>query len=486
MTSKAIIIWGSQLSVDHHSALQSQPQSVPVFLIEAKSVCIKRAYHKQKLAFILTAMREYADELRASGRSVHYVKLDDTDDTWFDSLGILCKQHEVSQLIAMRQNDRTPQDRLEAWCKQQKIELSITPNTLFLTPTSQFNEWAEGQKRLQMEQFYRWQRRRLNILMENDKPMGGRWNYDSENRKPLPKSHTPPELTFPKPSAHYQVVTKLVAEHFTDHPGTLEEHWLPTTRLQARDWLQQFISERFNNFGAYEDAMRHGETFLYHSALSALLNVGLLHAQEVIDAALKADVPLPAKEGFIRQIIGWREFMFGLYHFKPLDWKNDNFFDHRKQLPSWWWTLDAKAAPEPPLQDVLSRLRTYGYNHHIERLMVLGNYMLLSGYNPREVYEWFMTMYVDSYEWVMVPNVIGMSQYADGGQDNPDSNSFATKPYISGSNYLQKMGSWWSSAAAAKNSEWTTLYWQFLHRHEDKLSKNFRLQRLFSQAKKRA
>lgn len=482
MTNKAIIIWGSQLSIDHHSALQDQPISVPVFLIEAKDTCRKFKFHKQKLAFVLTAMREYADELRALGRTVHYIKLDTTDDSWFVSLEKLCKQHAVTQLVAMRQNDRTPQTRLEDWCKQQKIELLTTPNTQFLTPTSQFNEWAEGQKRLQMEQFYRWQRRRLNILMSGDKPTGGRWNYDSENRKPLPKNHELPDLKFPEPSKHATEIKELIEEYFADHPGDLNEHWLPTTRRQANEWLQQFIDQRFYNFGNYEDAMRRGETFLYHSALSAMLNIGLLHASEVVGAALKADVPLPAKEGFVRQIIGWREFMFGLYHFRPKDWKTDNFLEHHKDMPAWWWTLDAKAAPEPPLQDALARLKIYGYSHHIERLMVLGNYMLLTGYQPGQVYDWFMTMYVDSYEWVMVPNVIGMSQYADGGFDK---DGFATKPYISGSNYLQKMGSWWPSASAAKESEWTALYWQFLRRHEQKLSKNFRLQRLFTQAKKR-
>lgn len=481
MSNKAIVIWGTQLSVKHHSALQEQPQSVPVFLIEAKDVCTKFKYHKQKLAFVLTALREYADELRAAGRTVHYIQLDETDDTWFASLDKLCKRHKVTQLVAMRQNDRAPQTRLEAWCKQQTIELAITPNIMFLTPSSQFNEWAEGQKRMQMEQFYRWQRRRLNILMNGDKPTGGRWNYDSENRKPLPKNHKLPALTLPKPSKHYAAVSQIVEAYFADHPGELAEHWLPTTRRQANEWLKQFIDQRLQHFGLYEDAMRRGETFLYHSALSALLNIGLLHASEVVDSALKADVPLAAKEGFVRQIIGWREFMFGLYHFRADNWKDDNYLQHVKKLPGWWWTLDAKAAPEPPLQDVLERLRIYGYNHHIERLMVLGNYMLLAGYQPRQVYDWFMTMYVDSYEWVMVPNVIGMSQYADGGIDK---DGFATKPYISGSNYLQKMGSWWPSATAAKDSEWTGLYWQFLQRHESKLSKNFRLQRLFTQARK--
>jgi len=475
----AIVIWGTQLTIDHHSALQQEPDA-PVFLIESKQICRKFNYHKQKLAFVLTAMREYADELTDAGRTVHYIKLDDTDDDWYTSLGKLCKKHQITKLTAMRQNDRTPQQQLETWCSDNKIELETTPNTMFLTSTSAFNEWAEDQKRLQLEQFYRWQRRRLKILIEHDKPIGGRWNFDSENRKPLPKDATLPPLKFPSESKHAAEVKQLVETYFGDNPGTLEVNWLPTTRKQAQTWLKQFIKDRFNNFGDYEDAMFKGETFLYHSAMSALLNIGLLHAEEVVDAALKADVPLAGKEGFIRQVIGWREFMFGLYNYKPADWKDRNFLSQKKKLPAWWWKLEG--APEPPLEDVLSRLKTYGYSHHIERLMVLGNYMLLADYDPHEVYKWFMTMYVDAYEWVMVPNVIGMSQYADGGLDN---GGFASKPYISGSNYLQKMGRWWPTAAAAKESDWTQMYWQFLDRHQDKLANNHRLRPLFSNVKKR-
>ena len=481
MSKSAIIIWGTQLSLEYNSALKAQDESLPVFLIEARDVCTKLKYHKQKLAFVLTAMREFADELTAAGRTVHYVKLDDTEARWFASLQNLCRNNDIKQLVAMRQNDRGPQARLEAWCKMHEIELEITPNELFLTSTAQFDEWAESQKRLQMEPFYHWQRRRLNILMNDDKPVGGKWNFDHDNRNPLPKGHVLPAIDFPSPSKHNAEVKRVVQNLFADHPGSLDHNWLPTTRKQARSWLNQFIEERLNGFGDYEDAMRAGETFLYHSALSALLNIGLIHPREVVDAALAADVPLAAKEGFVRQIIGWREFMFGLYHFMPADWKTNNYFDHQKPLPSWWWALDSDAAPEPPLVDVLDRLNRYGYSHHIERLMVLGNYMLLNRYHPREVYDWFMAMYVDSYEWVMVPNVIGMSQYADGGLD---ADGFATKPYISGSNYLQKMGKWWPSAQAAKESNWTPSYWRFLDDHRYKLSGNFRMQRLLEQAKK--
>lgn len=478
----AIVIWGSQLTIKYHSALHAYPKA-PVFLIESKNLSSRYKFHKQKIAFVLTAMREFADELRASGRTVHYVQIDDSNNNsqdWFESLGALCQANSITQLVAMRQNDRTPQKRLEQWCKDKSISLQITPNLLFLTNTADFDEWAGAQKQLKMEQFYRWQRVRLGILLQPDgKPEGGKWNYDSENREPLPKNIQLPKLVLPEASIHRNDIVNLIETNFSDHPGTLDINWLPTSRVQARAWLQQFIQTRLSNFGNYEDAMLQGETFLYHSAVSALLNVGLLHPKEVVAAALDSDAPLASKEGFVRQIIGWREFMFGLYHFKPVEWKQENFFEHDQVLPDWWWNLSG--SPEPPLEDVLDRLRLYGYSHHIERLMVLGNYMLLSQYNPRQVYDWFMTMYVDAYEWVMVPNIIGMSQYADGGIER---GGFATKPYISGSNYLQKMGKWWPTNASAKNSEWTKKYWEFLVHHELKLANNYRLKPLFKAAKR--
>jgi deoxyribodipyrimidine photolyase-related protein len=479
MSQRAIIIWHTQLTIDNHSALLAYPQD-PIFLIEARNLTSAFKYHKQKLAFTLTAMRDYADELRASGRTVHYIRMEEAVADWFESLSSLCADHNITDLAAMRENDRSPQAQLEAWCKRNGVLLQITPNMMFLTTTVAFDDWAREHKQLRMEQFYRWQRQRLGILMQPDgQPEGGKWNYDSENRKPLPKNIVLPAIVFPKPSLHRSAVLELIERQFKDHPGETDINWLPTSRMQARVWLEQFLESRIWQFGDYEDAMMKGETFLYHSAVSALLNVGLLSPQEVVDGVLLSKAPLASREGFIRQIIGWREFVFGMYHFKGAEWKNENYLDHEKSLPAWWWNLSG--SPEPPLEDVLYRLNQYGYSHHIERLMVLGNYMLLSQYKPQEVYDWFMSMYVDAYEWVMVPNIYGMSQYADGGLER---GGFATKPYISGSNYLQKMGKWWPSAAVAKESQWTKLYWEFLVRNEQKLANNFRLQPLFKAAKR--
>lgn len=483
---KAVVLWGNQLTIKHNSALLAEPDA-PVILIESWNACRKHRYHKQKIVFVLSAMRSFRDELKSMGRTVHYTKLPaDQSQTWFATLEKLCRELDITELVTMRQNDRPPQTALENWCKQRGISLQTTPNTLFLTSQSNFADWAEDHKRTQMEIFYRWQRRRLKVLVEPQagkkdvQPVGGAWNFDAENRAPLPKGINLPHIDSPKPTSYTTELIPFVQKHFADHPGDLsvEDWWLPTTRRQALEWLKQFLEQRFVHFGKYEDAMRAGEPFLFHSALSALLNIGLLQSREVVAAALDQDgIPLAGREGFIRQIIGWREFMFSLYHYKPIDWKQSNFLGQTKKLEDYWWTLDADKAPEVPLRDVLVRLKRYGYSHHIERLMVLGNYMLLAGYDPGEVYEWFLCMYVDAYEWVMVPNIIGMSQYADGGLDK---GGFATKPYIAGSNYLQKMGKWWPSSAAAKESSYTKLYWDFLDRHRDRLETNHRLRPLYA------
>ena len=474
----AVLIWGNQLSIKYNSALETD-KAAPVILIEANSACSKYKYHKQKITFVLTAMREFADALKKQGRTVIYRKLDESSENWYQELLTVCKQHQISELLVMRQSDKNPQNRLEKWAKQNKISLQTTENTLFLTRSVDFEDWAKQQKQLKMETFYRWQRQRLDILMHNGKPLGGQWNYDTENRKPLPKSMAIPSIAMPKPSKHRLEVLKLVETYFKDNPGNNDINWLPVNHDQATQWLEDFIKNRFANFGNYEDAMHKDEVFLFHSALSPLLNIGLLHPSEVIKTALRADVELASKEGFIRQIIGWREFMFGLYHYYPSSWKESNYFNNTLGLQKEWWTLDSDKFDEIPLKHVIARLNDYGYSHHIERLMVLGNYMLLSEYNPRDVYEWFMSMYVDAYEWVMVPNVIGMSQYADGGIDNQ---GFATKPYISGANYLQKMGKWWTTEELA-TTKWTDLYWKFLSKHKQKLSTNYRLLPLLNNKK---
>jgi len=470
---RAVVVWGTQLTLEHSSALAHAPEA-PVVLIESLRVCRRYRYHRQKLRFVLTAMRDFADELRAAGRRVVHRRLDEAHPDWFTELGRVCRTHGFTELVAMRAADRAPQRRLEDWCRRRGVPLTVTPDAMFLTAAEDFAAWRRDHGRLRMEDFYRWQRQRLGILMDGDGPLGGRWNHDADNRRPLPADVHPPAPALPSPSPHAAEVTRLVEERFADHPGSLEVHWLPTTRVAARAWLGDFVARRLDRFGPYEDAMRPGEPFLFHSAVSPLLNIGLLHPREVVDAVVAAGAPMNSTEGFVRQVIGWREFVHALYHHRPARWVASNRLRHRRRLPGWWWRLGDP--PEPALAEAMGRLHRYGYTHHIERLMLFGNYMLLSRYRPREVFDWFMTMYVDAYEWVMVPNVIGMSQYADGGIER---GGFATKPYISGAGYLQRMGGLWPSTAAARASGWTEMYWRFLEDHRDLLGSNPRLRTVY-------
>lgn len=473
-----ILILGNQLVPDH-PALRKYPDA-RIVMIEADDICRQHRFHRHKLMLVLASMRHYA---AASRREVAYVEYR-PGSVFRTELGEQLDTYDATRLIWMQTSDRGPNAALEEIAAQHGCEPVTLANRQFLTTPEQFDGWLGEKSAPLMENFYRWQRRRLDVLMDGGSPEGGRWNYDQENRHPLPRRRLEiPALPTTRRTRHVNDVAALVDEHFADHPGRSDNFWLPTTREQAVRWLDAFVDERLELFGRYEDAMAADAPFLFHSVLSPLINLGLLLPEECIEAAVEAyrrgDAPLSSVEGFVRQIIGWREFMYGLYWCRA-DAFDANFFGFRRTLEEWWYTNNFVPQDLPaPVRVCLDRVHEYGYSHHIERLMVLGNWFLISGYQPREVYEWFMSMYVDAYEWVMVPNVMGMSQYADGGM-------LATKPYIAGGNYLQKMGHWFDSAAAAKESEFTRRYWQFLADNDDKLAGNHRLALVLKQARARA
>lgn len=476
---KAALILGTQLFRDHPAL--SDHEIDTFIMIEAQDACAKLPYHKHKLVLLLAAMREYRDFLIAEGKNVVYFKIEDTP-SFAEALKRTMTDYSVARLSWMMPSDQPTRRRLVALA--QNIERHQYPNKLFVTPEEEVREWFEGRTSPLMETFYRWQRKRTAILMNDDQPEGGEWNYDADNRQPLPKAGIEiPALPQLKRSKNVDDVIAVVARVFPDNPGVADEFWLPVSHADADMWLERFYAERFAQFGPYEDAMKAGEGFLFHSVISPLLNIGLLSVQQVIDGALAAyqngRAPLSGVEGFIRQIIGWREYMYGLYLAKP-EMKDMNFFGFTKPLEPWWYTADWETQELPlPVKSALATVHRYSYNHHIERLMVLGNWFLLNEYDPREVYRWFSAMYVDAYEWVMVPNVMGMSQYADGGFT-------ATKPYISGGNYLEKMGRWWGSTAKARDSEFTELYWRFLANQYDVLKSNHRMALVLKQAVLRA
>jgi deoxyribodipyrimidine photolyase-related protein len=348
----------------------------------------------------------------------------------------------------------------------------VSPN--FYLSRSELDSFFADKKKSSFANFYQWQRERFNVLIDPTtyKPVGGKWSFDVDNRKRLPKEAQLP--TFEVFGSHPQVAEACayVEKHFADNPGSIADVPWPTNRLEAQHWLQDFLEFRLDEFGPYEDAIDGQAPWVYHSALSAVLNVGLLSPREVIDAALerhaKRDVPLASLEGFIRQVIGWREYVRGVYVSRHVSMRTTNAFNHtRRMTPDWY----EGTTGIPPVDDVIKKVSTRAYAHHIERLMVLGNIMFLCEFHPDDVYRWFMEMFIDAYDWVMVPNVYGMSQYADGG-------SMTTKPYMSSSNYILNMSHYergdWCDV-------WDGLYWRFVDKHRDLLAKNPRMSMMVRQ-----
>lgn len=483
------IILGNNL-FDNIEPLNIQDDDT-ILMIEDESLCTHFIYHKHKVIFFLSSMRSYKDELEKKLKKkgikseIKYIQLQKEKPTselsFEDNIKqILKKNSNIDKIQLYDIEDNFFKKRIENFCEKQNIKLSTIPSQGFVITHEEFIQYKDSYKRLFMNDFYQWQRKRFNILMDNNKqPIGGKWSFDEENRKKIPKN-----LTLPKDpkinidnskNSHLKDVIELVNSRFPNHPGSCENFYLPSTREEALSWFNDFLKYKFESFGPYEDAIQKEENFLFHSVLSPLLNIGLLTPKEVVHKSLeyyeKNDVKLSSVEGLIRQIIGWREFVRGCYHYinyEEKEQKNDlNYFKHKRKLTKDWY--EGTTGIEP-LDDSIKKVLKYSYNHHIERLMVIGNIMLLSEIDPREVYKWFMEMYVDSADWVMAPNVYSMSQFSDGGIDN---GGFATKPYIGGSNYICKMSNY------SKNKEWCDivdgLYWRFIDKKRDFFKKNYRM-----------
>lgn len=463
-------IWvlGDQLWLEQ-AALQScaaDRSTTPVILIESADHVRARPYHQQKLVLVWSAMRHFAEALRQAGWQVSYAIAADFRSALLSWIA----DHKITELRLMSPSDR-PFLRLI-----QSLDLpcaiTLLPNNHFLWTPDEFRQWASGRKNLLMEYFYREGRQRYGVLMQGKQPLGGQWNFDKDNRKP-PKSglNPPPPLWF-KPDAITQAVIDRVQSGRFSTYGQIEPFRWGVTREQALQVLDQFIADRLPTFGPYQDAMMTGQETLWHALLSPYLNLGLLHPLEVVRAAEQAyydrQLDLSSVEGFIRQVLGWREYMQGLYHYVDEEYPQQNWFEHTRALPHFFW--DAEQTDMNCLHQTLSQVEHTGYAHHIQRLMILSNFALIAGLSPQEVESWFHSAFIDAYDWVMQTNVIGMGLFADGG-------ILASKPYAASANYINKMSDYCKACRYKPNARtgesacpFNFLYWDFLDRHRNKLN----------------
>ncbi len=470
------VVLGNQLFPLKH--LQEH-KSLPFFMAEDMELCTFVRHHKQKIALFLSSMRSYRDALQAARFHVSYVPLDGPighSATYEDKLLAFVKKHELTVLRLWEVEDKFFEQRLKKFAEQHEVKLEWGHSPMFLTPREDFGRWLGQDRSPMMANFYAWQRKRLGILVTKKRtPVGGKWSFDANNRQALPRKQPVTETVPAKPTQHVRDVIPLVHTHFADHPGDLTEAgwWLPSCREQAERWLEAFLNERFALFGPYEDAISGRGAFLFHSVLTPALNLGWLTPDEVLSKAMEAaqenDVPINSTEGFVRQIIGWREFVRGVYQHFSEEQEQGNFFGHQRSLTPHWYRGSTGL---PPLDDVIRKAQRLGWTHHIERLMIAGNLMLLCEIEPVQTYRWFMEMYVDSSDWVMVPNVLGMSLFADGG-------IFATKPYICGSNYILKMSDYKKPPQSSSGDTWCDvmdgLYWRFIEKHKPFFGEQARL-----------
>ena len=484
MTSALRLILADQLS-EELSALQGlDPTRDTVLLCEVMEEATYVPHHPKKIAFLFAAMRHFADELKAKGINVRYVALDDAENSGSFTGEVLraVKALKPDTLILTEPGEYRVLSMMKSWQPSIGIPVEIRADTRFLASHAEFHAWAVNKKQLRMEFFYRDMRKAHEVLMEPDgKPAGGVWNYDKENRKP-PKSgmQSPPRIRHQK-SPILKEVLALVKAHFSNHFGALEPFHYAVTRHQARMELDHFIAQVLPHFGDYQDAMVAGEPYLYHSLISSYLNAGLLLPLEICrkaEAAYRAGhAPLNAVEGFIRQILGWREYIRGIYWLHMPEYGNRNELNATRPLPEFYWTAETRMFC---MAESIRHTRDHAYSHHIQRLMVTGNFALLAGIDVAQVQAWYLAVYSDAYEWVEMPNTLGMALFGDGGV-------VASKPYAASGKYIHRMSNYCDRCAydpdvmTGENAcPFNALYWDFLVRHEDKFRGNQRMPYVFS------
>jgi len=479
-----IPVLGDQLSHHLASLRDADPAGSVVLMMEVGEETGYVRHHPHKIILIFSAMRHFADELRQRGFTVDYVQLDAPENrgSFTEEVGRAVERHGVEAIRVVEAGEWRVQKMLEGWSERFGVPVEILPDDRFICPLPDFFAWAARADKPVMEFFYRDQRRRTGLLMEPDgKPAGGQWNFDKDNRSGPPHEGDFPSRCPVEPDAVTREVIALVGERFGDHFGRVEGFGLPVTAADAEAAFEEFVATRLPLFGTYQDAMVVGEDLLFHAAMSTSMNCGLLDplaACRTVEAAWReGKAPLNAAEGFIRQIIGWREYMRGMYWLEMPGLGEANALGATRPLPDFYWTgeTDMRCMAES-----VRNTRDNAYAHHIQRLMVLGNFALLAGVAPQAISDWFLVVYADAYEWVEHPNVIGMSQWADGGR-------IATKPYAASGAYIDRMSDYCQNCVydvrkkvGPRACPYNALYWDFLARHEERLAGNHRLRNQYA------
>ncbi len=460
---KLFLILGNQL---FHTKYLVNFKDHIFFMAEDYELCTFERHHKLKILLFLSSMRSFKDELISKNFNLVYKDLNkDFKIPYTKKLEKIIKEKKIKEISFFEIEDKFFEKKIISLCKKFSLKVNQVKSPMFLIDRNEFKKYLSKNKRPFMANFYKIVRIKMNLLMNRDgTPKGNKWSYDEDNRKKISDAIKIPKISKVKKTNNTIKLEKFIQSNFKNHPGDTNHFWFPTTRKDSHKWLDEFLKERIKLFGDYEDAVTDRSNTVFHSALSPLINLGMITPEEIISKVKKIEtkIPINSLEGYIRQIIGWREFMRGIYQNYDQRLENTNFFNHKRKLKNSWYNgttgLD-------PLDFAINNAKDYGWSHHIERLMILANIMNLCEINPKQVYKWFMEMFVDSSDWVMAPNVYGMGLFSDGG-------IFATKPYICGSSYFLKMMHF-------KKGPWCDvmdgLYWRFIDRHKKFFLKNPRL-----------
>ncbi len=478
MVKRLILVLGDQLSETLSALREADKATDLIVMAEVLDETGYVPHHPKKIALVLSAMRHFAQRLQEDGWQVAYTRLDDPEASK-SIVGELMRRgqaHDTSRVIATRPGEWRLIEALE----NAPLSVTLLPDDRFVCSLDEFDAWAEGRKELRMEWFYREMRRKTGLMMEGDKPAGGKWNFDHDNRKPASDDMLRSRPMRFTPDAVTEEVLDLVEARFSDNFGTLRPFHFAVTRADALRALDHFARHLLAGFGDYQDAMLENDRFLHHSLLSAYLNLGLLGPLEIcerIEAEWRdGKVPVNAAEGYVRQVIGWREYVRGIYFREGPDYPARNVLGHSRDLPPMYWGAQTDMNC---IAHAVGQTRDEAYAHHIQRLMVTGNFALLAGIDPHQVHEWYLSVYIDAYEWVEAPNTVGMSQFADGG-------IIASKPYVSSGNYIARMSDYCGGCAYSvkdKTGEracpFNLLFWHFMDRHRDRFAGNPRMAQMY-------